>query len=91
MDLLSRKVTRGARSVALQPREFAVLEYLLRHCGSVISKTTLMNRVWDYNFDPETSVVETTVSRLRNKLGEGFAGRPDVIRTIRGVGYVVEP
>lgn len=88
MDLVRRKVVRGGREVVLQPREFNLLEYLLRHRGSVVSKTTLMEQVWDYNFDPETSVVETTLSRLRNKLNEGVEGK-DLIRTVRGVGYVI--
>jgi two-component system OmpR family response regulator len=90
MDLVRRKVTRAGREIVLQPREFGLLEYLLRHRGSVVSKSSLMEHVWDYNFDPETSVVETTVSRLRNKLNEGFEGKLDLIRTIRGVGYVVD-
>lgn len=90
MDLVRRKVTRAGHEIVLQPREFALLEYLLRHRGSVVSKASLMEHVWDYNFDPETSVVETTVSRLRNKLNEGFEGKIDLIRTIRGVGYVVD-
>lgn len=89
MDLVKRKVTRSGREIALQPREFTLLEYLLRHKGSVVSKITLMEHVWDYSFDPETSVVETTVSRLRNKLNEGFEGQPELIRTVRGVGYVL--
>ncbi|NTV94434.1 MAG: response regulator transcription factor [Thiobacillus sp.] len=89
MDLVKRKVTRSGREIALQPREFTLLEYLLRHKGSVVSKITLMEHVWDYSFDPETSVVETTVSRLRNKLHEGFEGQPELIRTVRGVGYVL--
>lgn len=89
MDLVKRKVTRSGREVVLQPREFALLEYLLRNKGSVVSKITLMEHVWDYSFDPETSVVETTVSRLRNKLSEGFDAEPELIRTVRGVGYVL--
>ncbi|MDD5367160.1 MAG: response regulator transcription factor [Gallionellaceae bacterium] len=89
MDLVKRRVTRAGREVLLQPREFALLEYLLRHKGSVVSKIMLMEHVWDYSFDPETSVVETTVSRLRNKLNEGFEAQPELIRTVRGVGYVL--
>jgi two-component system OmpR family response regulator len=88
MDLVRRKVTRAGREILLQPREFVLLEYLLRNRGSVVSKHTLMEQVWDYNFDPQTSVVETTVSRLRNKLQEGFDGETELIRTVRGVGYV---
>jgi two-component system, OmpR family, response regulator len=89
MDIVKRRVSRGGREIVLQPREFALLEYLLRHKGSVVSKIMLMEHVWDYSFDPETSVVETTVSRLRNKLNEGFEGEPELIRTVRGVGYVL--
>ena len=88
MDLVRRRVLRGSHEIMLQPREFALLEYLLRHRGSVVSKTTLMEQVWDYNFDPQTSVVETTVSRLRNKLHEQYKGNVELIRTVRGVGYV---
>jgi two-component system OmpR family response regulator len=87
MDLVRRKVTRAGREIQLQPREFTLLEYLLRHRGSVVSKLTLIEHVWDYSFDPQTSVVETTVSRLRTKLQEGTDGGGDLIRTVRGVGY----
>jgi two-component system OmpR family response regulator len=87
MDLVRRKVTRAGREIQLQPREFTLLEYLLRHRGSVVSKLTLIEHVWDYSFDPQTSVVETTVSRLRTKLQEGADGGVDLIRTVRGVGY----
>ena len=90
MDLIRRKVTRAGREILLQPREFSLLEYLLRHQGNVVSKNTLIEHVWDYNFDPATSVVETTVSRLRNKLTEGFDELRDPIRTVRGVGYVID-
>ena len=89
MDLVKRRVTRAGREIALQPREFALLEYLLRHKGSVVSKVMLMEHVWDYSFDPETSVVETAMSRLRNKLNDGFENEPELIRTVRGVGYVL--
>lgn len=90
MDLVKRKVTRGGREILLQPREFSLLEYLLRHQGSVVSKNALIEHVWDYNFDPATSVVETTVSRLRNKLMEGDEAQHDLIRTVRGIGYVID-
>jgi two-component system OmpR family response regulator len=73
------------REITLQPREFALLEYLLRNKGRVVSKVMIMEHVWDYGFDPETSLVETTVSRLRGKLLEGA----DLIETVRGVGYVL--
>ena len=88
MDMVRRTVTRAGREILLQPREFGLLEYLLRHRGSVVSKTTLMEQVWDYSFDPETSVIETTVSRLRNKLQDGANADVVLIRTVRGVGYV---
>lgn len=89
MDLMKRLVTWRGLEIALQPREFALLEYLLRHKGSVVSKIMLMEHVWDYGFDPETSVVETTVSRLRAKLSEGGDGAGEMIQTVRGVGYVL--
>jgi two-component system OmpR family response regulator len=90
MDLSKHRVTRQGREIVLQPREYAVLECLLRHKGTVVSKTMLMEQVWEYSFDPETSVVETTVSRLRARLNEYSPGTPDVIRTLRGIGYVVD-
>jgi two-component system OmpR family response regulator len=90
MDLVRRKVTRAGREIQLQPREFSLLEHLLRHQGHVVSKNALIAHVWDYNFDPATSVVETTISRLRNKLMAGFESQGDVIRTVRGVGYVID-
>jgi two-component system OmpR family response regulator len=89
MDLVRRRVTRHGREIPLQPREFAVLEYLLRHKGSVVSKVMLIEHVWEYSFDPETSVVETTVSRLRSRLNDGFDVAADPIRTLRGVGYLL--
>jgi two-component system OmpR family response regulator len=89
MDLVRRHVTRAGREIVLQPREFALLEYLMRQQGSVVSKISLMEHVWDYSFDPETSVVETTVSRLRAKLNEGRSAEADLIQTVRGIGYVL--
>jgi two-component system OmpR family response regulator len=89
LDVVKRKVTRQGREVILQPREFAVLEYLMRQRGSVVSKVMLIENVWEYSFDPQTSVVETTVSRLRARLNEGFEHTSDPIRTIRGVGYAL--
>lgn len=88
MDLLKHCVSRAGRPVDLQPREFRLLEYLMRNPGRVLSKTMIMERVWDYDFDPETNVVETCVCRLRGKLNEGFDQK--LIRTIRGVGYVLD-
>lgn len=88
LDIVKRRVSRDGRAIDLQPREFSLLEYMMRNVGKVVSKTTIMEHVWDYNFDPETNVVETCVCRLRTKLNEG-ADR-DLIRTIRGVGYVLD-
>lgn len=88
LDILKRRVTRAGKPIDLQPREFSLLEYMMRNIGTVVSKTTIMEHVWDYNFDPETNVVETCVCRLRTKLNEG-AG-PELIRTVRGVGYVLD-
>lgn len=91
MDLVKRRVTRGGREVVLQPREFALLEYLLRNKGQVVAKISLMEHVWDYSFDPETSVVETAISRLRSKLNEGTPPNGELIHTVRGIGYVLGP
>ena len=88
IDLLTRQVARGDTKVDLQPREFALLEYLMRNAGRVISKTMIMEHVWDYNFDPHTNVVEACVCRLREKIDKGF-GAAKLIHTIRGVGYVI--
>ena len=89
MDIVKRRVTRAGREIALQPREFALLEYLLRQQDNIVSKISLMEHVWDYSFDPETSVVETTVSRLRTKLNAGRRAESDLIQTVRGIGYVL--
>ncbi|MDP8236752.1 MAG: response regulator transcription factor [Candidatus Erginobacter occultus] len=88
MDLLKREVTRSGRSIVLQPREFAFLEYLMRNAGRVVSKTMIIEHVWDYNFEPQTNIVEVSVSRLRNKIDRDF-DKP-MIHTIRGAGYVVK-
>ncbi len=88
MDLLKHSVTRAGRRVDLQPREFSLLEYLMRNAGQVVSKTMIMEHVWDYNFDPQTNVVEASICRLRRKIDEGAGA--DLIRTVRGVGYVLE-
>jgi two-component system, OmpR family, response regulator len=85
MDLVKRRILWRGQEITLQPREFGLLEYLLRNKGRVVSKVMIMEHVWDYGFDPETSLVETTVSRLRGKLLEGA----DLIETVRGVGYVL--
>jgi two-component system OmpR family response regulator len=88
MNLLSREVTRGGKPIGLQPREFALLEYLMRNVKMVVSKTMIMEHVWDYNFDPQTNVVETRICRLRDKVDKGFENK--LIHTIRGVGYVLK-
>jgi two-component system OmpR family response regulator len=87
MNLLTREVIREGRRIELQPIEFSLLEYLLRNAGRVVSKTMIMEHVWDYNFDPQTNVVEARISRLRDKLDRDFAKK--LIHTIRGVGYVL--
>jgi two-component system, OmpR family, response regulator len=88
LDLVRRKVERAGRSIDLPPLEFALLEYLMRNAGRVVSKTMIMEHVWDYNFDPQTNVVEARVCRLRDKVDRGFPMK--MIHTIRGVGYVLE-
>jgi two-component system, OmpR family, response regulator len=85
MDLLARKVTRGGKSIELLQREFQILEHLMRHKGKVVTRTMLLEQVWDYRFDPHTSLIDTHMSRLRKKLEEGF-DRP-LLHTIRSVGY----
>ena len=85
MDLLSRRVTRAGVSIELLPREFKLLEYLLRHCGRVVTRTMLLEQVWDYRFDPHTSVVDTHISRLRKKIDEGYS-KP-LLKTLRGTGF----
>jgi two-component system, OmpR family, response regulator len=85
MDLLGRKVSRNGKAIALQPREFKLLEYLMRHAGQVVTRTMLIENVWDYHFDPQTNVIDVHVSRLRQKIDGGF-DRP-LLHTVRGVGY----
>jgi two-component system, OmpR family, response regulator len=85
LDLLSRTVRRGDRRIDLQPREFRLLEYLMRHAGQVVTRTMLLENVWHFHFDPHTNVVESHVSRLRSKLGR--FGNVDLIHTVRGAGY----
>jgi len=88
INLLTREVRRGDNKIDLQPREFALLEYLMRNAGRVVSKTMIMEHVWDYNFDPQTNVVEACVCRLRDKIDKGFNGGK-LIHTMRGMGYVI--
>ena len=87
LDLFSRRVTRGGKSIDLRPREFALLEYLMRNAGRVVSKTMILSHVWEYNFDPQTNIVDVLVSRLREKIDRPF-DRP-LLQTVRGVGYVL--
>ena len=87
IDLLSRIVTRGSEKITLQPREYALLEYLARNAGRVVSKTMIIEHVWDYNFDPQTNVVESRICRLRDKVDAAF--ETALIHTVRGVGYVL--
>ena len=88
LDLLSRRVERGGRAIELRPREFALLEYLMRHPGRVLSKTMILSHVWGYSFDPGTNVVDVLVSRLRDQVDEGFPTK--MIHTVRGAGYVLK-
>jgi len=87
MDLLTREVTRAGHPIVLQPREFRLLEFLLRHAGQVVTRTMLLEHVWDYHFDPQTNVIDVHISRLRAKIDKGF-DRP-LLHTVRGAGYVV--
>jgi len=89
LDLRSRRATRAGREIEpLRPREFALLEYLMRNAGRVVSKTMILSHVWDYSFDPRTNVVDVLVHRLREKIDKGFDRK--MIRTVRGIGYVLE-
>jgi two-component system OmpR family response regulator len=87
IDLLSRKAMRGSRAVALQPQEFKLLEYLMRHAGQVVTRTMLLENVWDYHFDPQTNVVDVHISKLRQKI-ESDSERP-LLRTVRNAGYML--
>jgi two-component system OmpR family response regulator len=87
MDLLKRTVRRGGTHIDLQPREFQLLEYLMRHADRVVTRTMLLEGVWDFHFDPKTNIVETHISRLRAKLDRG--GDPELIHTVRGAGYMM--
>ncbi len=85
MDLLSRTVKRGDKIIDLQAREFSLLEFLMRNCGTVVTRTMLLENVWDYNFDPQTNVIDVHISRLRQKVDKGFD--KSLIQTLRGSGY----
>jgi two-component system OmpR family response regulator len=85
MDLLARRVTRAGTAIDLQPREFRLLEHLMRHAGRVVTRTMLLEAVWDYHFDPQTNVIDVHISRLRSKIDKGFD--PPLVQTVRGAGY----
>jgi two-component system OmpR family response regulator len=87
LDRLAHKVTRDGKEIQLQPREFRLLEYLMKHAGQVVTRTMLLENVWDYHFDPQTNVIDVHISRLRSKIDKGF--EPPLLQTIRGAGYLI--
>ncbi len=87
IDLLTRNVTRGGRAILLQPREFKLLEYLVKNAGHIVTRTMLLENVWDYHFDPQTNVIDVHVSRLRSKIDKGFD--EPILQTVRGAGYMI--
>ena len=87
IDLLTRSVTRAGQNILLQPREFKLLEYLVRNAGHIVTRTMLLENVWDYHFDPQTTVIDVHVSRLRSKLDKGIA--EPLLQTVRGAGYMI--
>lgn len=87
LDRLSHKLTRGGREIVLQPREFRLLEYLMKHAGQVVTRTMLLENVWDYHFDPQTNVIDVHISRLRSKIDKG--PEPPLLQTVRGAGYMI--
>jgi two-component system OmpR family response regulator len=88
LNLLAHEVKRSGKKLLLQPREFRLLEYLMRHQGQVVTRTMLLENVWDYHFDPQTNVIDVHISRLRQKIDKDFA--EPLLRTVRGAGYVLE-
>ena len=88
MDLLAREVRRDGTVITLQPRDFQLLEYLMRHAGKVVTRTMLLENVWDYHFDPQTNVIDVHISRLRAKIDKGFP--VSLIQTVRGAGYKID-
>lgn len=88
LNLLARTASRAGENIDLQPREFRLLEYLMRHAGQVVTRTMLLEQVWDYNFDPQTNVIDVHVSRLRGKIDKRF--EPHLIQTVRGAGYMID-
>lgn len=87
MDLLARTVQRGQDTIELKPREFSLLEYLMRHAGQVVTRTMLLEHVWDYHFDPQTNVIDVHISRLRQKIDRGY--EHEMLQTVRGAGYTL--
>jgi two-component system OmpR family response regulator len=87
LDLLTRQAKRGDLNIELQPREFRLLEYLMRHAGQVVTRTMLLESVWEYHFDPQTNVIDVHISRLRAKIDKGFD--PPLLQTVRGAGYMI--
>ena len=87
IDLLTRAVTRAGQTIPLQPREFKLLEYLMRNAGHIVTRTMLLENVWDYHFDPQTNVIDVHVSRLRSKIDKGFD--EPLLQTVRGAGYMI--
>ncbi|OYX74498.1 MAG: DNA-binding response regulator [Rhizobiales bacterium 32-66-11] len=87
LDRLAHRVSRGGKDIPLQPREFRLLEYLMRHAGQVVTRTMLLENVWDYHFDPQTNVIDVHVSRLRSKIDKGFD--VPLLHTVRGAGYMI--
>ncbi len=87
LDLRTRRVERGGKPISLQPREFRLLEYLVRHQNQIVTRTMLLESVWDYHFDPQTNVIDVQISRLRSKIDKGFS--PPLLHTVRGSGYMV--
>jgi two-component system OmpR family response regulator len=87
LDRLSHLVTRSGQEITLQPREFRLLEYLMQHAGQVVTRTMLLENVWDYHFDPQTNVIDVHISRLRSKIDKGFS--QPLLHTVRGAGYMI--
>ncbi|HCM84176.1 MAG TPA: response regulator transcription factor [Alphaproteobacteria bacterium] len=88
MDLIARTVTRAGKDIDLQPREFTLLEYLIRHAGQTVTRTMLLEGVWDFHFDPQTNVIDVHISRLRQKIDKGFSHA--MLQTVRGSGYMIK-
>ena len=87
LDRLSHRVSRNGEQIQLQPREYRLLEYLMQHAGQVVTRTMLLEHVWDYHFDPQTNVIDVHISRLRGKIDKGFDDQ--ILQTVRGAGYMI--